>query len=78
MDFCVRKNVTEIVYLFEKCPHFNIKMFGNFFAFCVYKRARCLSMMTVIVIFIHIQKPTQKANNNNPVYVRNNKSSLEQ
>ena len=34
-----------------------IKKFLHFFAFCLYIRPRCLSMMAVIVIFIHIQKP---------------------
>ena len=27
-----------------------------FFDFCEYKRARCLAMMAVIIIFIHIHK----------------------
>ena len=35
-----------------------LKKFRGFFAFCVYRRARCLSMMAVIIIFIHMQKRT--------------------
>ena len=57
MAFCIKKRNGNCLAFWKVSGFLYIKTFRNFFAFCVYKRSRCLSMMAVIIIFIRIHKP---------------------